>query len=98
MTTAETQVLQEEDHSQMASNDYLVCGRLDGWSNDIVEYVQAPTAVEAEDIFRDWILDKYQSAGVEVFFESVIQISGPPIAIFDEEGVRENIQPIQRPS
>jgi hypothetical protein len=82
-----------EDTTDMADNHYLVQGHLEGEAYDYTEYVLAPAAYEAETKFKEWL--GKQHAGERVFVTLVVQIPGPPIAIFSEEELRENIKPIE---
>lgn len=77
------------------NNHYIVTGRFE-CSDDNTRYVLAPTAMEAEDKFRAWMVaeDPDQEDGAEaVIVALVVQIPGPPIAIYAED-VEENPQPL----
>ena len=89
---------QEQTEANEPTNDnnhYIVTGRFE-CGDDNTRYVLAPTAMEAEDKFRKWMVaeDPDQEDGAEaVIVALVVQIPGPPIAIYADD-VEENPQPL----
>jgi hypothetical protein len=91
--------LEQSFHQRLHDNNdnhYIVTGRFE-CSDDNTRYVLAPTAMEAEDKFRKWMVaeDPDQEDGAEaVIVALVVQIPGPPIAIYADD-VEENPQPLK---
>ena len=80
-------------------NHYLVTGHLEGDHEDHTRYVVAPVVSDAETIFKGYLarfLDlKHEESKARIMVTLAVQIQGPPIAIYTEDGVEENPEPIQ---
>jgi hypothetical protein len=86
----------EANEPTNGNNHYIVTGRIVCCEN-MTKYVVATTAVEAEDKFRDFLLSaeiNKDEPRDSVIFELVIQIPGPPIAIYSEDELIENPEPL----
>ena len=80
----------------IGNNHYIVTGRISCCEN-LTKYVLAPAAVNAEDKFRDYLLScpiNKDEPRDSVVFELVIQIPGPPIAIYSDDEFIENPEPL----
>ena len=88
----ETEAKKDPELEGIENNHYVVLSHCDGEYLDKPDYVLAQTADEAECIVKE----HYGKGVVEVFVTMIIQTPGPPIAIFDDEGVADTFNHLTR--
>ena len=80
-------------------NHYLVTGHLEGESENYTRYVIAPMVIDAEDKFKKHMVAvlmlKHEESKARIMVDLVVQISEAPVAIYTEDGVEENPEPLQ---